>query len=181
LSLFKIFIQCHSGLDPESKALSAGRAEILNQVQDDKERLPLIEQAVIKNLDPSLPDGDVDLYTVRNNWKKLLTEIKNHNHSLAALLASNCQAITADGNEITITTPYDFYKEKLNDRDNKLTVETVFGKILGLKIRLKIVTNKEAGITIEPPKQETTQESTGDQGSLIDSAMELMGAKVVEE
>lgn len=140
------------------------------------------ETAVIKNLDPTLPEGDVDLYTVRNSWKKLLVEIKNHNHSLAALLSSNCQAIEADGNEITLATPYDFYKEKLNDHANKLTVESVFGKILGLKIRLKIVTNKEAGI-VDAPKITENQPASepGEQDSLLDSAMEIMGAKVVEE
>ena len=138
------------------------------------------EPAVIKNLDPSLPEGDVDLYTVQNNWKRLLVDIRSHNHSLAVLLSSNCKAISASGNEITLATPYDFYKEKLNNHENKLTVESVFGKILGLKIRLKILTYKEAGIVVEAPKQEETQEIAGDQGSLIDSAMEIMGAKVVE-
>lgn len=139
------------------------------------------EPAVIRNLDQSLPEGDVDLYTVKNSWKKLLLEIRNHNHSLAALLSSNCQAISASGNEITLATPYDFYKEKLNNHENKLTVENVFGKILGLKIRLKIVTHKEAGITIEAPKQDEAPEAPGEQSSLIDSAMEIMGAKVIKE
>ncbi|MFA7208860.1 MAG: DNA polymerase III subunit gamma/tau [Parcubacteria group bacterium] len=137
----------------------------------------------IKNLDPALPEGDIDLYAVRNSWKKLLVEIKNHNHSLAALLSSNCQAIEADGNEITLATPYDFYKEKLNDHANKLTVESVFGKILGLKIRLKIVTNKEAGI-VDAPKiteNQPIEDAPGEQNSLLSSAMEIMGAKVVEE
>ena len=139
------------------------------------------EPAVIKNLDSSLPEGDVDLYTVQNNWKRLLVDIRSHNHSLAVLLSSNCKAISASGNEITLATPYDFYKEKLNNHENKLTVEQVFGKILGLKIRLKVLTYKEAGIAIEAPKQEEFPETPGDQGSLIDSAMEIMGAKVVEE
>jgi DNA polymerase-3 subunit gamma/tau len=141
------------------------------------------EDPVIKNLDPALPEGDVDLYTIKNNWKKLLVEIKNHNHSLAALLSSNCQAIEVSGSEITLATPYDFYKEKLNDHTNKLTVETVFGKILGLKIRLKIVTNAEAGIVNAPriTDAQPTADEPGEQNSLLDSAMEIMGAKVVEE
>jgi DNA polymerase-3 subunit gamma/tau len=148
------------------------------------------EEPVIKNLDPSrprlseadptLPEGDTDLYTVRNSWRKLLEEIKNHNHSLAALLASNCQPIAVSGHEITVATPYDFYKEKLNDHENKLTVEGVFGKILGLQIRLKIVTHKEAGIVIEASKQEANNDSPGEQNSLINSALDIMGAKVVE-
>ncbi|MDO8240910.1 MAG: DNA polymerase III subunit gamma/tau [Candidatus Moranbacteria bacterium] len=130
-----------------------------------------------------LPDGDTDLHTVKSNWKRLLTEIKSHNHSLAALLASNWQAIEVVGNEITLATPYDFYKEKLNDHANKLTVESVLGKILGLQIRLKIVTYKEAGIVEAPkmPEEQATDNTPGEQNSLLSSAMEIMGAKVVTE
>ena len=141
------------------------------------------ENNTIENVEPALPEGNVDLYNVKNNWRRLLIEIKNHNHSLAALLASNCQAIEIHGSEITLATPYDFYKEKLNDHANKLTVETVFGKILGLKIRLKVVTNKEAGIADAPriTDDQPTEDTPGEQNSLLDSAMEIMGAKVVEE
>ncbi|KKR20131.1 MAG: polymerase III, subunit gamma and tau protein [Candidatus Moranbacteria bacterium GW2011_GWA2_39_41] len=137
--------------------------------------MPIVEQI--------LPEGDTDLHTVKSNWKRLLTEIKSHNHSLAALLASNWQAISVAGNEITLATPYDFYKEKLNDHANKLTVESVLGKILGLQIRLKIVTYKEAGIVETPkmPEVEASDDTPGEQNSLLSSAMEIMGAKVVTE
>lgn len=126
-----------------------------------------------------LPEGEIDMYDVKNNWRRLLVDIKAHHHSMSALLAT-CQAISVDGSIITLATPYDFYKEKLNDPDNRLTVEDVFGKILGSKIRLKVLTNKEAGIT-EAPKAEETKDAPGEQNSLIDSALEIMGAKVVEE
>ena len=121
----------------------------------------------------------IDIDSVKDNWKKLLADIKTHHYSMSALLAS-CRAVSAEGNEITVAVPYDFYKEKLDDPDNRLTVEDVFGKILGLKIRLKVVTDKEAGI-IEAPKTEEIQDTPGEQNSLIDSALEIMGAKVVEE
>lgn len=141
------------------------------------------EDLTVENAEPALPTGDTDLYTVQNNWRSLLSEIKNHNHSLAALLASNCQAIAVTGSEITIATPYDFYKEKLNDHANKLTVESVLGKILGLKIRLKIVTNIEVGIANAPKIEESqpANDAPSEQNSLLSSAMELMGAKVVKE
>ena len=141
------------------------------------------EDLTVENAEPALPTGDTDLYTVQNNWRSLLSEIKNHNHSLAALLASNCQAIAVTGSEITIATPYDFYKEKLNDHANKLTVESVLGKILGLKIRLKIVTNIEVGIANAPKIEESqpANDAPSEQNSLLSSAMEIMGAKVVKE
>lgn len=150
------------------------KPQIKNSVNKTQDETP--ETAVIKNLEK----GGIDLYSVRNNWKKMLSDIKPLNHSLSALLSS-CQAIDATGSEITIATPYDFYKEKLNDPANRLTVEDVFGKILGLKIRLKVVSNKEAGIKDEPKKEDAGKNPTGEQKSLISSALEIMGGKVVEE
>jgi DNA polymerase-3 subunit gamma/tau len=139
------------------------------------------DEPIIKNLDPSLPKGDVDLYTVRNNWRTIVGEMKKNNQSLATVFSSNCQATATNGHVITLATPYDFYKEKLNDYNNKLTVESIFGRILGIQVEIKIVTYKEAGIAIEPPKSELKEDIIGEQNSLIDSALEIMGGKVVEE
>ncbi len=154
---------------PSTPEPIAASPEALAQMQED--------EPVIKNL----PEGDTDLYTIRNNWRNLLEALKRDNQSLATIFSSNCQAIAVTGNEIAVSTPYDFYKEKLNDHSNKLTVEGVFGKILGLQVRLKIVTHKEAGIAIEPPRNEAKEDVPGEQDSLMNSAMEIMGGTVVSE
>ncbi|MFA5994287.1 MAG: DNA polymerase III subunit gamma/tau, partial [Parcubacteria group bacterium] len=167
-------------LAPRATHAPSAQESVVDDSLDDLAQLRE-DEPVIKNLDPSLPEGDTDLYTIRNNWRNLLEELKRNNQSLATIFASNCQAISVTGNEITISTPYDFYKEKLNDHNSKLTVEGVFGKILGLQVRLKIVTHKEAGIAIEPPKTEAKEDVPGEQDSLMSSAMEIMGGKVVSE
>jgi len=134
----------------------------------------------IKDNDNKFPDKDqkqILTYDVQSNWSKLLDAIKPHNHSLQALLFG-CQVVSAENNVITLATPYDFYKEKLNDPANRLTVEDVFGKILGSKIMLKTITNKEAGIKTEVKKED---KPAGEQNSLLASAMEILGGKVVEE
>ena len=154
--------ECHSGLDPESNQPSP--AEILNQVQNDNSA---------KNTKQILT------YDIQNNWNKLLDAVKPLNHSLQALLFS-CQVVSVENNLITLATPYDFYKEKLNDHNNRQTVEQVFDKVLGSKISLKTVTNKEAGIKTEPKKIEDSP-SDGQQDSLLADAMEIMGGKVVQE
>jgi hypothetical protein len=64
-----------------------------------------------------------------------------------------------------------------------LTVEQVFGKILGSKISIKAVTNKEAGIAEKPrnSNQETCEETPGVQNELLSSALEIIGGKVVKD
>ena len=120
----------------------------------------------------------IDIYEVKNSWSKLLEDIRPYNHSLKALL-SNCRIASVENNEIVLATPYDFYKEKLNDPANRLTVEQVFDKILGSKISIRAVTNKEAGIKDMPQKEMETR-SEGVQDSLLNSALEIIGGKVVE-
>lgn len=126
-------------------------------------------------------NANLTMDDVRMNWNKILEQIKPLNHSLQALLFS-CQVFSVSGGTVTLATPYDFYKEKLNDPKNRLTVETVFGKILESQIFIKTVTNKEVGIETKPAySQNDTPKSDGQQDSLLASAMEIMGGSVVQE
>lgn len=120
---------------------------------------------------------DLSLEKVKSVWKKLLEEIRPFNHSLKALL-SNCTVFTIKESELTLATPYDFYKEKLSQSTNKLTVEKTLGKILGAKIKIKVVLFKEVGLNQSPTKETSSPKK---QEGLLDSALEIMGGKIVEE
>jgi DNA polymerase-3 subunit gamma/tau len=125
---------------------------------------------------------DISFQKIKDNWEKLLVDIKPYNHSLGVLL-TNCQPIETQGSEIILATPYEFYKEKLEIPAHKLTVEEVFGKILGLKINLKIridrsILPKKA--TTNENEKDTNQENAKENGNLLDSALEIFGGKIVE-
>ncbi len=78
-------------------------------------------------------------------------------------------------------TSYDFYKGRLNETGNRATMENVLGNILGQKVLLKTITNKEAGLP--SAKKETSDPPAGEAGkknSLLQSALEILGGKVVE-
>jgi len=119
---------------------------------------------------------EIDMEKVRANWKKLLIDIRPFNHSLSALLC-NCQPTQIKNNILTLATPYDFYRERLNDANNKLTVEQVFSKILKSTIRIEIVLDKN----LIPKTQEEQPPKKSEQNSLLTDALEIMGGKVVEE
>ncbi len=127
-----------------------------------------------------IPDGDFDLDIATSKWKQLLVDIKPFNHSLKALLA-NCQIFKVENKTITLATPYDFYRDKLNIPTNRQTVEDVFGKILESKVIIKVVLCKEVGIEPKTPESEKPAEKESQQNSLLSSALEIMGGKVVEE
>ncbi|MEI6587617.1 MAG: DNA polymerase III subunit gamma/tau [Candidatus Moraniibacteriota bacterium] len=130
-------------------------------------------------------DVTIDPDTLKGRWNRLLIDIRAYNHSLCALL-TNCQIVTTEGNLITLATPYEFYKEKLDDPQNRLTIEDVFSKILELAVRIQVVVDKTlapiqnsaADDEIEQAKEK--EKTTHEQSSLLSSAMEIMGGKIVE-
>lgn len=125
-----------------------------------------------------IPNLDIDF--VKSNWNKLLTEIKPYNHSLNALLL-NCKIVSIEKNKITIATPYGFYKERLGDPENKLTIEKVFSNILGLKIFVSIIIDKTIAVKNNQEEKNKAPEKSRTQDHLLASALEIMGGKIVEE
>ena len=122
---------------------------------------------------------DLTVEKVKSVWKKLLEEVRPFNHSLKALL-SNCLVFKVAGQEITLATPYDFYKEKLNNPTSRLTVEKVLGNILQAKINLKVLLFKEAGIKPQDIALKAKEvDKNGVQDELLSSALEIMGGRLV--
>ncbi|HHE46010.1 MAG TPA: DNA polymerase III subunit gamma/tau [Candidatus Moranbacteria bacterium] len=133
----------------------------------------------------------LELATVIQSWPQLLIDIRPFNHSLSALLA-NCQAIAIKNNQITLATPYEFYKDKIEEIKNKLTIEKVLGKILGLDVYISVVIDKNLNFSKNenPIKSEEKdleasskipKSKTGKQeNNLLDSALEIFGGKIVD-
>jgi len=119
--------------------------------------------------------SNIDLDLVRHNWSRLMEEVKPYNHSLKALL-SNCQVTNVNGNEVTLATSYSFYKDKINEINNRLTIEKVFSNIVRSKISIKAVVDKDIGRKTESKKTASQKNS-----SLVDSALEILGGKIVED
>lgn len=135
-------------------------------------------QSEIENNSTVKQFSNLTIESAKNNWNKLLSEIKPYNHSLSALL-SNCQIVGVKNSELTIATPYDFYRERLMENGNRLTIEKVFSNILGSKISVLVITDRN----IAPQKQPETKEppKEGVQDPLLADALEIMGGKIVEE
>jgi len=148
---------------------------------------PLVEKSKITNNEPTPEQtrkfqqiNDLDIDFVKNNWNKLLVEIKPYNHSLNALL-SNCKVIKVEGAAIIIATPYDFYREKLDEPGNRLTIEKVFSSILGSKVSVSIITDKSIAIRKSEHTENKKLKKSSTQDPLLASALEIMGGKIVEE
>jgi DNA polymerase-3 subunit gamma/tau len=158
---------------------------LAHKIESDPEPVqPQSQSAKSTALDP---DAIIDRDMLKSRWNRLLIEIRPYNHSLCALL-TNCQIMTTEGNVITLATPYEFYKEKLDDPTNRLTIEEVFSKILELAVRIQVVVDKTlapiqnscADDEIQEAKTKETA-TNHEQSSLLSSAMDIMGGKIVSD
>lgn len=120
---------------------------------------------------------------VKKHWNQVLLDIKNINHSLSAIL-QNCQIYSTQDSTIKIVTNFSFHKEKLNEIQNKLTMESVFAKILKSKVKIDILTSKEAGVTVASSlvssKTDNVEQKQSITSSLLSDAVNIMGGQIIE-
>ncbi|HPX94395.1 MAG TPA: DNA polymerase III subunit gamma/tau [Candidatus Moranbacteria bacterium] len=124
----------------------------------------------------------ISLQEVKKCWNQAVFEIKALNHSLSAILQS-CQPVKTENGILSIAAKFPFHKDKLNERSNRLTLESVFAKILGLKISIKTITNEEAGIkktTSSKVSATITEEKPKKTSSLLSDAMGILGGQIIE-
>jgi DNA polymerase III gamma/tau subunit len=132
---------------------------------------------------PAATGAPVSINEVKKHWLQAVSEMKQLNHSLAAVLQS-CQAVNTEANILTIATKFSFHKDKLNEHANKLTMEGVFAKILGLQLRINVITAQEAGITIASslttPNAGHSETAPSETSSLLSDAANIMGGNIVQ-
>ncbi len=156
-------------------------AKIQSKIQNE-ETIPLKEESEDS---PKVIYGnaDVDIEDIREKWREIIKETKPFNHSISLFLM-NCEPFKIEGNCLAIVTKYKFYKDKLGEVQNKLTIENVLAKILGSKLKVKFLSEDEAGIKIKSqsaPKDSSSSQKPRETSSLLNDALEMMGGKIVEE
>jgi DNA polymerase-3 subunit gamma/tau len=147
-----------------------------------KEEIKEIDEPAIKQSS----DAAVDINDIKDKWKEIIRETKPFNHSISLFLL-NCEPVKVENNYLSIATKYKFYKDKLSETQNKLTIEKVLATIFGSGLRVKFLSEDEAGIKIKIPTKDSPSSSTlapskpKESGSLLNDALEMMGGKIVEE
>lgn len=140
------------------------------------------EPQLIKN-EAEIADSDFTINDVKRHWSQFIAQTKTQNHSLAAVL-QGCQPVSVEAGIITIATKFGFHRDKLNEYGNKLTLEGLFAKILGMRLFIKVVTADEVGITIasslNQPSAGSHEAEPSETSSLLSDAMGIMGGNIVQ-
>jgi monoamine oxidase len=112
---------------------------------------------------------------VLENWSKIVEAVKPANHSIHACL-KNCVPLGVKQEEFYIKTKYSFYKDRLSEAKNKLTISKAIAKIIGYDVKVKIVNEEEA----QDLNFEDSQSDQEKDRNVLHEAMQIMGGKIIE-
>jgi len=105
-------------------------------------------------------------------WQQFLMEVKGKNTSIHAVLRV-CEP-DFKGDEVCLTFPYKFHKERIEETKNRELVENVLDRVYGEKFRIRCVLRPN--MANEP----ATQAKAVGKDDLLDDALEIFGGEVTE-
>jgi DNA polymerase-3 subunit gamma/tau len=93
-------------------------------------------QAVSK---PPAPGGALALEQVEQTWDQVLQAVRQRNPATQGVLNTGCKPVEVNEDEIVITFPYPFLREKLGDPQRKMEIQEALSEVLQTRCRLKLV------------------------------------------
>ncbi len=117
--------------------------------------LPLLAQAMalgrtsVSEIPPAVnvvpvPAPQLDLGTVIDRWAEVLAKVREYNHSLLGSLRLG-RIVKLEGRELILAFPYNFHKETIEARKNRIVVEQVLEEVFHEPVRVKVVLERELG------------------------------------
>ena len=157
-------------LEENSQKVNLDNEGSLPDIQPKEGSKPAFDQAEKENL-PKKLEGAPSLESIMDKWSQILEGVKPFNHSIHAFL-KNCAPLALENNTFFIKTKYDFYKDRLNDIQNQLTIKKTIDKIVGCDIKISVLTEKEA--------RQMNFKNEGQQDNALYDAMKMMGGRIVK-
>jgi DNA polymerase-3 subunit gamma/tau len=93
--------------------------------------------------EPQPPAASLSVGQVQDAWDKVLQAVRRRNPTTYGALNTECQAVEVNGNEIVITFPHPFLREKLNDPQRRTEIEEALGEVFGATQRARFVMASE--------------------------------------
>lgn len=173
--------------DNSSKKYEASLAEIkikepavttaMKSERSNKTKVENVTKEEVLEKEQTKEPSQFSIYDIRGKWNAIAATMSAANMSLATL-SPNCVPIETSGDTITLATRFEFYKDKIDDAKNKLTMEDAFAKILGCPVRIKAVVDGSYFASREP--RNDAPEQPRETSSLLSDAMNIIGGTIVE-
>ncbi|MFA5358951.1 MAG: DNA polymerase III subunit gamma/tau [Patescibacteria group bacterium] len=136
-------------------------------VNNDPESQPEVEEK--KKVTKS--SGVLKIEDVSKQWNEIITKISEDYHSLALTLKVS-KPLEVDNNVVKIGFKYKFHQERIADNKNKLTLENILSKLLGVDLLVEPVFSDDIDI-------ETPAVSSAPSIDVASGVAEMFGGKVV--
>jgi hypothetical protein len=81
-------------------------------------------------------------------WQRIRDDVKAVNRRVEALL-STIDPVAVDGDDVTLASPYEFHRSKLNSDDARTVVEDVIKRLTGRRVHVTCILREE----VAPPSR----------------------------
>jgi DNA polymerase-3 subunit gamma/tau len=133
-------------------------------------------------------DGSLTPETLRSRWSELLDALRPRNLSLEALMRS-CEPVSVEGDVIVLGFSHNFHRSKVEEDQNKQTVEEVLSGLMGQRCRVRCVLAQQERVA--GTSQRSTSGSVGGEAPpaaeqiiaedpVVRAAVEDLGAQIVQ-
>ena len=86
--------------------------------------------------------SSLDLGMILDKWAEVMTRVKDYNHSLLSSLRLG-RVVSISGAELVLAFPYNFHKETIEARKNRLVVEQALTEVFNEKLKIKACLERE--------------------------------------
>lgn len=137
-----------------------------------KEHSPVYSSTPQKSeTSPSQKSANIE--TIREQWTAIMDKVRELNSPLALTLG-NCRLLRIEDGVVLLDARFSMYRDKLNIVENRLTVESAFDTILGMKTKIKaVIEDNSSG------NQATEPTLPDNPNPLLAEAMNILGGRIV--
>jgi hypothetical protein len=87
--------------------------------------------------------ASLGLEQIRESWRDVLQAVRRRNPTTYGALNTDCEPVEASGDEVVITFPHAFLRQKLNDPQRKEEIQAALAEVLHLNCRARFVLASE--------------------------------------
>ncbi|MBI4054054.1 MAG: DNA polymerase III subunit gamma/tau [Candidatus Doudnabacteria bacterium] len=103
-----------------------------------------------------------------SNWNKFLEHVKSYNHSLISSLRL-AKVVACDSSKLTLSFPYRFHQETVEQRKNKIVIEKALEEIFARPLRL------ESRLASDLADEPAASDKPKRKGKLVEEALKVFG------
>jgi DNA polymerase-3 subunit gamma/tau len=131
--------------------------------------------------------GGQELDQLMDLWPQIRSDVKAVNRRIEALLQQADPAAVTE-TQVTIVSPYEFHRNKLNSDDVRRVVEDAISRVLTRRVQISFVSREEVSLVagrtvaaVEPPAALASSPASNDSGVTDHASPPALDAREIEE